>query len=70
MFFKLLFRNLMDQYYTLLEKTGEDFWWIHDVQKLVSNTSHNPEKLKKGLVCLNLLLLKKIVFIYSSIIAL
>jgi len=45
-----LSRQLLDQYYTLLEKTGQDFWWIHDVQKLVSNTPHSPEKLRKGLV--------------------
>jgi len=44
-------RKLLDQYYALLEKTGQDFWWIYDVQKLVSNTPHSPEKLKKGLVC-------------------
>lgn len=34
----------------LLEETGQDFWWSHDMRKLVSNTSHSPEKLKKGLV--------------------
>ncbi|XP_060879352.1 isoleucine--tRNA ligase, mitochondrial [Metopolophium dirhodum] len=46
--------KLLDQYYSLLEKTGEDFWWIHDVQKLVTNTPHSPEKLKKGLDILDI----------------
>lgn len=46
----LFLRKLLDNYNTLLEETGQDFWWVHDVQKLVSNTMHNPEKLKKGLV--------------------
>ncbi|XP_060838287.1 isoleucine--tRNA ligase, mitochondrial [Rhopalosiphum padi] len=46
--------QLLDQYYTLLEKTGQDFWWIHDVQKLVSNTPHSPEKLRKGLDILDI----------------
>lgn len=55
-------RKLLDQYDTLLEKTGPDFWWIHDVQKLVSNTSHSTEKLKKGLVCLCLLNLFNIIY--------
>lgn len=57
-------RKLLDQYYALLEKTGEDFWWIHDVQKLVSNTSHSPEKLKKGLVCSYLLIILNIIYIF------
>lgn len=43
-------RKLLEQYNALLEETGQDFWWIHDVQKLVSNTSHSPEKLIKGLL--------------------
>lgn len=54
-------RKLLDQYYALLEKTGQDFWWIHDVQKLVSNTSYSPEKLKKGLVCSVLLIFLNII---------
>lgn len=50
-FFYFFLRTLLDNYYTLLEESGQDFWWIHDVQKLVSNTHHSSEKLKKGLVC-------------------
>lgn len=49
-------RKLLDQYYALLEKTGQDFWWIHDVQRLVSNTSHSSERLNKGLVCSDVLI--------------
>lgn len=45
------FRKLLNNYYTLLEETGQDFWWIHDVQKLALNTPHSSEKLKKGFVC-------------------
>lgn len=55
-FYIFLPRKLLDQYDSLLDTTGPDFWWIHDVQKLVSNTPHSPEKLKKGLVCSYLLL--------------
>lgn len=46
------FRKLLDNYFILLEKTGQDFWWVHDVQKLTSNTPHRSENIQKGLVCL------------------
>lgn len=52
MFDCLFLRKLLNNYYTLLEETGQDFWWAHDVQKLISNSYFHPEKVKKGLVCI------------------
>lgn len=55
-------RKLLNNYYTLLQKSGEDFWWIHDVQNLALNTTHFEKKLKKGIVCKYLSFKKKVFY--------